>query len=119
MSPKFKIIGFGSRGHVQESRNREIEGSWGFPKVKSESYQSKMKQNISTELLGHSFCKKSVKIAPQTPRPQIRISQVFPDFLEEFGFFRPNSNEGVGKRSSLVSSKRMVRCRGGSRYVEG
>ena len=55
MSPEFKIIGLGSHGHVQKSENHEHEGLSGFPKVKSKSYQSKMKQNTinSMELSGH------------------------------------------------------------------
>ena len=38
MSPKLKIIGFGSHGHVRKSENHENEGFSGFPKVKSKSY---------------------------------------------------------------------------------
>ena len=49
MYPKLNIIGLGSHGHVQKSENRENERFWGFHK--SKSYESKMKQNDSTELL--------------------------------------------------------------------
>ena len=48
-SPKIEIIGFGSYGHVQKSRNHENEGFSVSPRSKS-----KMKQNNSTEISGYS-----------------------------------------------------------------
>ena len=49
------------------SENHETDDFLDFWKVKFKSYESKMTQNNSTELLGHAFLKKiSVKKAPQT-----------------------------------------------------
>ena len=42
--------GFGAHGHVRKSENHGNERFSGFPKVKSKTYYSKMKQNNSTEL---------------------------------------------------------------------
>ena len=55
MSPKMKIIGFGSHGHGQKSRNHENQGFSGSHIMNPRSYYSKMKQNNSTELLVYSF----------------------------------------------------------------
>ena len=60
-------IGLGSHGHV-----RYVRKSWkwwvlGFPKVKSKSYESKTKQNNSTELSGYSFLKICNKNGPPDP----------------------------------------------------
>ena len=72
MSPKSRIIGFGSHGHVEKSENDELSG---FPKVKSKSYESKMKQNTSSELLGHSinkiYSKSDPLDLPQTLNPDL------------------------------------------------
>ena len=55
MSPKLEMIGFRSHGHVPKAEHHDNDGCSGFPKVKSQSYQSKTKQNNSIDLLGHSF----------------------------------------------------------------
>ena len=67
MDPKLKTIGFGSHGHVQKSENREHEGFLGYSKVKSKRYYSRVKQNNSTELSGHSFLKIYSRNGPPEP----------------------------------------------------
>ena len=74
MSPKLKTIGFGSHGHVPKSKIMETRGR-GFPKVKSKSYESQMKQNNSTQLLGQLLSKIEVNMTPQTPNPE--VSRIF------------------------------------------
>ena len=55
MYPKIKIVGFGSRGHVQKPRDRENDGDSDSPIIKSKSYESNIKDDDSTELLFISF----------------------------------------------------------------
>ena len=55
MSPKLKIFGFGSLGHVRKSPDHENEGFHDSAIMNPKSYQSKMKQNDSMELSGYSF----------------------------------------------------------------
>ena len=82
MSPKSKIIGLGSHGHVQKSENHANYGFSGFPREKSKRYQSELKQNNSRELLGHIFLKIHSDNSPSgPPRPQIRH---FPRFSQMF-----------------------------------
>ena len=58
--------------------NHENDGFPGFPKMNPRSYWSKMKQNNSTELSGHSFLKTYNENAPQaSPDPK---SVTFPGF---------------------------------------
>ena len=42
MSPQIKIIGFGSHGHVQKSRNHEDDGFSVFPIMKAKQYESEI-----------------------------------------------------------------------------
>ena len=61
------------------SENHENEGFWGLSKVKAKRLLVQMKQNSSTELLGHSFLEIYSKNAPpDPPRPQMRIFAGFP-----------------------------------------
>ena len=56
--------------------NHENDEFSGFPKMKSKSDLSNMKQNNSTELLGHSFLTVyTTNAPPQTPNPD--FSQIF------------------------------------------
>ena len=49
-SPEINNIGLWSHGHVHQSENHERDGCSSFPKMKPESYRTKMKQNNSTKL---------------------------------------------------------------------
>ena len=46
VSPKKTHIGIGAHGHVRKPGNHEHDWFSGFPKMKSNKYLSKMKQNI-------------------------------------------------------------------------
>ena len=61
MSPKINVIGFGAQGHVRELGNHSNEGFEGSRVSKSKSYEFKLKQNNSTELLSISFHKFTAK----------------------------------------------------------
>ena len=52
---KDNIVGFGSHGHIRKSENHDNERFSASPIMKSKKYESEMKQNHSTELLGYSF----------------------------------------------------------------
>ena len=73
VSPEAKVIGLGAHGHAHYGR------TLGFVcLLESEigSYESQMKQNNSTELLGNSFITFYNKsLPPDPPRPQ---NQIFP-----------------------------------------
>ena len=87
------------------SRNHENDGLSGFPNMNSESYQSKMKQNNSIELLSYSFnniYNKNDPPDPLDPKPGffagLSIGNLL--FLEGhikvfgFYFFRPGLSIG-------------------------
>ena len=59
----------------QKSEKHENHDFAGLPKLKSKSYQSKMKQNNYTELLGDPLIKICSKNG--SPDPKIRIVPVF------------------------------------------
>ena len=59
VSPKIKINRFGAQGHVQKSRNHENEGFEGSQISKSRSYNTKLKQNNTNEILSISFPKQN------------------------------------------------------------
>ena len=80
------------------SENHENYGFSGLPKVESKSYYSKMKQNNSTQLLGHSFFEICSKNGPQAP-PDPK-SSFFPDFL---GFSSENVSDNI-----FVKDRRIV-----------
>ena len=67
VSPTINDISLGRHGHVQKSRNHEYEGFSVPPITKSKSYSSKLQQENSTELSGHSFKNIYSKDDPQTP----------------------------------------------------
>ena len=75
-------LAFGVMVTSTRSENHEHDGLSGSPKMKSKSFQSKMKQNNSTELLGHSFntiySKNASPQTPWTPNPQLFLD--FPRF---------------------------------------
>ena len=61
--------------------HHENEGFWDSPKVKSNSYLSKMRQNNYMELSGNLSLIFSLKMAPQTPPdPKSSIFLDFPGF---------------------------------------
>ena len=67
------------------SENLKNEKCLLFPKMKPKSYWSKMKQNNSTELLGHAFNKIYNKNSPHphpthAPDPRSGFSPDFPGF---------------------------------------
>ena len=65
---------FGESWTRPKIQNHENAGCSCFPKVKSNSYQSKLSQHTSAQLLGYSNLKLRVKLGPQTSRrSQIRI----------------------------------------------
>ena len=98
---KLQKTGVGSHGHVRKSENHENDGFSGFPKVKSKSYFSKMKQNSSTELSGSSFLKIYNKNAP--PDPLDPKSGIFPDFPRfPIGILPSFGCRGLGQYTTLT-----------------
>ena len=77
MSPEIKIIGFGSHGHVQESRNHTNDGFSLSPTDNSESYESKTKQNNSTELFAISFHKFPIQMSQKMPNNRLNMFALF------------------------------------------
>ena len=71
MSPKIKIVGCGSRGHVPKSRNHRNDGFLGSPKSKSKKYKTKSKQNHSLELLSLLFPSNFHKNAKRKNVPKV------------------------------------------------
>ena len=132
MSPKIKIIGFGSHGHVRKSPNHESDRYSGSPIMESKSYCSKIRQNNSTELSGDSLTNIYNNMSPQTPGPQnrtfLRISKMF----YWTSFFTVNEHKsGMSLMGSPVEPSLRLRDhrvrlrdhqyggRGGNRYVKG
>ena len=72
--PEIKIVGCGSCGHFQKSRNHRNDGFEGPHINKLKSYKFKLKQNKTTELSNVLF--------PEIHHNKLlKISQVFPGFL--------------------------------------
>ena len=93
-----KNIGLGSHGHVHKSENHENDGFSGFPKMDPKSCQSRMTQNISTELISHSFKTNLHKSGTQdSHRSQILILSWFQRI-----FYRPWPNWNASNVCSIL-----------------
>ena len=76
--PKLNTLCFGNHGHVQKSDNHEHDDFSGFPKVKSKSHLSEMKQNNYMEGSGHSFF--NIYNTNTSPDPPDPTSDMFTGF---------------------------------------
>ena len=66
-----------------KSENAENDGFPDFSQINRKSYESKVKQNNSTELVGFSFLLKTYySNGPPDPPPDFK-TDLFPDLLQE------------------------------------
>ena len=97
-------IGFGAQGHVRKPPNHDNEGS---PITKSRSYQSKVKQNNSTELLAISFPSIHHTNCPQMQNNHLNMFAIFQPYFcsEDISYSYSGHHQHLDSGTCLTSNR--------------